>query len=266
MSGTVPVPTVLSLGLQLLLGLAAPLALLLFLQRRRACSLRAFWVGAAVMLLFGRVLIQLGFAALFGSAFGRRLLADPWAYALSAGLMTAVWEETGRLFAFRTVLQRDWGRDANALMYGAGHGGLDAAITLALGSVGTLQLVFLINTGQTAWFEGPREVYYSLLTATPAWQFLLGAADRLLALTIQLSLSVLVWCAATRRGRMLLFPLAILLHAAAAVPPAFLPMLGYSTLPVTGSLLLLALLGALAAALVWQENAMGHPGAGVSQT
>jgi uncharacterized membrane protein YhfC len=51
------------------------------------------------------------------------------------------------------------------------------------------------------------------LTTTPAWVFPLGLVERIFAITLQLSFSVLVWFAVKTPGKGWLFPLAIVLHA-----------------------------------------------------
>ena len=46
--------------------------------------------------------------------------------------MAGIFEETGRFLAFKTVLRKKQGKDINALMYGAGHGGFEAAALLGI--------------------------------------------------------------------------------------------------------------------------------------
>ena len=59
--------------------------------------------------------------------------------------MAAAFEETGRYFAMRFVLRRLDGK--NALMYGAGHGGVEAMLLLGLTSINNIVNSTLINSG-----------------------------------------------------------------------------------------------------------------------
>jgi len=59
-----------------------------------------------------------------------------------------------------------------------------------------------------------------LLTSTPSYMFLLSGVERLVAICVQISLSVIVFYSVARRDKRWLFPLAILLHAAADTPAA----------------------------------------------
>ena len=76
-------------------------------------------------------------------------------------------------------------------MYGAGHGGFEAFYLLAVSAVTNLVL--------------PSQ------TANPFYP-LLGIIERILAIAIHISLSVLVWFAAKNKDKLYLYPLAIILH------------------------------------------------------
>ena len=61
---------------------------------------------------------------IFKSAIGETIRNNIVLYAVYGGLMAAAFEECGRWIAYRTVLKSRMDKDANALMYGVGHGGM----------------------------------------------------------------------------------------------------------------------------------------------
>ncbi|HWQ58431.1 MAG TPA: YhfC family glutamic-type intramembrane protease, partial [Clostridia bacterium] len=114
------------------------------------------------------------------------------------------------------------GRDANALMYGAGHGGFEVLFILGLGMISNLATAAMLNAGMTdALTAGvtdgaalaQMEAAFSELAYTPSATFLVGIVERIAAVALHLSFSVLVWFAAKEQKAFWLFPLALLLHA-----------------------------------------------------
>ncbi|MBQ1317451.1 MAG: YhfC family intramembrane metalloprotease, partial [Lachnospiraceae bacterium] len=60
---------------------------------------------------------------------------------------------------------------------------------------------------------GQVEEAITALQTTPAWQFLMGGAERIFAILLHLALSVFVWFAVKNKDKRYLFPFAILVHA-----------------------------------------------------
>ena len=123
-------------------------------------------------------------------------------------------------------------------MYGAGHGGIEAAllagsmmlnnllVSLALNQDGLAGVEALMGTGPLS--DAQMAGVASLVT-TPAWMYLWSGFERIVAIAIHLSLSVLVYAAVgNRSGKML--ALAIALHAGvdacAILTSAWLPVAG----------------------------------------
>jgi uncharacterized membrane protein YhfC len=95
---------------------------------------------------------------------------------------------------------------------------------------------------------------FTSLTATAPWTCLLAVVGRAVAVTTHICLSVLVWFAAKKPGKLRLFPLAILLHAAldgiTVILAARLPVAA-----VEGCLVIMAVLLVLLARSAWKKNA-----------
>ena len=64
------------------------------------------------------------------------------------------------------------------------------------------------------------EAQLAAAAATPSWQYLLGGYERLVAITLHLALSILVWMAAAGWLPKAFLGISILLHALADVPAA----------------------------------------------
>lgn len=237
--------------LNALLMLALPLGLGVLLARRLDQRWGLF--GAGMLTFAASQVLHLPFNALILSP---RLRLDPNAptgslllAAAALGLSAGLFEELARFGALRFWLRqaRSWGE---ALMFGAGHGGIEAFLLGILVLVGFFQalayrgaeLESLVPPEQLAAARLQLEAYWSL----PWPQALLGALERLLALCVHLALSVMVMRSLTHRRAWLVA--AIGWHAlvdAAAV--ASLRWLG-----AVGTELVVALLALVSLAIVYR--------------
>jgi len=203
-----------------LLMLAAPLALGAILARRLRAPWSLYAAGAAGFLgsqvlhipfnlaLLNPAIERVGLVP--GSGFPGEVLG-PALLGLSAGLF----EEPARYLVYRWVGRqgRSW---AGGLMLGAGHGGLEAILLGLLVLYGFFQAVAyqgaelsaLLPAEQIAAAQANLSAYWS----APAPIALLGAVERILAITIQLGLSILVLQSIRRRNALWLF-LAVGWHA-----------------------------------------------------
>lgn len=137
--------------------------------------------------------------------------------------MAGLFEETGRFAAFKTVLKKTNGNDRNALMYGAGHGGFEAFYILVISMISNIVMAVMLNAGMADKLiagvtnEANLQTLYATFAAlskTPSLSFLMGIVERIAAIALHISLSVLVWFAAKNKGKCFwLYPLALLLHA-----------------------------------------------------
>lgn len=191
-----------------------------YLNKRFDLSWRLYIIGAAVFLISQA--FHIPFNVVVTLLFQRGVLTPPapeWHLAfniLFLSFSAGIFEESARylMYRFWTKDARSWSK---ALMAGAGHGaGGEAAIFVGL----TLLLSFLTMTAyrnsdltglvpanQLTLVQQQLDAYWSV-----AWyDSLLPALERVLAIVLHLSLSVLVLQAFTRR-RIYWFGLAILWH------------------------------------------------------
>ena len=190
----VPTLSIVLIITNMLLGIIIPVGLVVFFRKRYQASVKSFFVGCAVMLLFALVLEQIVHMVVLGSAAGVAIQSRTWAYALYGALMAGVFEETGRFLAMRYVLKKEHKDAHNALMYGAGHGGFEMFVILSMGMVNNLIYALMINMGQTQTLlaslddvsKNTLQAAFDTLIQTPSWQFALSPVERIAAITAQM--------------------------------------------------------------------------------
>lgn len=211
--------TIIMMIIQLGFGIVIPVGLYLILKKRFGHQPIAFFTGCAIFFLFVYILESLVHQTILGGTWGLKISSNIWLYGLYGGLMAGLFEETGRLLAFKFILKKYRENDCTALFYGAGHGGFEAFYLLFMSGVNNLTFAMMINNGNTAALKtGLEGAALAQVEATIVQMqeitggvFLLSPVERLAAVVIHLSLSVLVWFA-VKYGIYQLYGLAILIH------------------------------------------------------
>jgi uncharacterized membrane protein YhfC len=191
------------------IDIIAPLLLALWISKRFGGAGRAWRMGAAVFAVFqlctrmpvvmfiqSRPELQ---QAVQGSSSATLL------FVLALSLSAALFEEGGRWIGYRFWMRE---RDAgSALMYGAGHGGLES-IAIGLMVVGTLVGYVTLSAmpAQAVAALGPEQIRQvqearAQFAGLTGWEPLLGAWERLASLAVQLALSLMVLQAFIRSRR-----------------------------------------------------------------
>ena len=263
MAMSVPLSSIICMIITGMISFGIPIALFIYLIAKKDAEVLPFFVGCAVMFLFALVLEPLVHEVVLGSPVGEKIRGNTWLYALYGGLMAGLFEETGRFAAFRTVLRKYLGNDKNALMYGAGHGGLEAALLVGTAMINNIIFSVMINLGQTEMITSEltgdvlaqTEQAFRTLVETKPGMFLAGGIERIFAIVLQISLSVLVWFAVKKMNRSYLYPLAILLHCLVDAAMVVVSDLTGSILITEVTVGIGAVLTALIAIAVWKKNA-----------
>ena len=119
------------------------------------------------------------------------------------------------------LLKKEPGTATTAIGYGVGHGGIEMILIYGVSMISSVALAGLINSGQadTLLASAPAgtldqiQAQFQQLQEATAGSYLIGIWERISAIILQLSLSVLVWAAVRKGGKYLwLFPAAILIH------------------------------------------------------
>ena len=188
------------------MSIAVPIVLAIVLRKKYRADWLPFVVGYVVMFLFAFVLEKGANFLILSTPAGRSIQSNVFLFGLFGGFMAALFEESGRALAFGTILRKN-DRMVNALMYGAGHGGMEFMMILGVTSINNLICAGIINSGQQASVLAqllPEQAEklstaFAVMVTVPPGTFLLGLAERCMALALQLALSCLVFLAVQRR-------------------------------------------------------------------
>jgi uncharacterized membrane protein YhfC len=186
--------------LAILIEVALPLVLGFYAESKLDVPWRLFGYGALVFAVT-QLLLRLPLLGLLGQRLNitaESSTAVVLGWTLFLALTAAVFEEGGRYLGYR-FLFRDQRRDWNsAVMYGLGHGGLEAIMIAGLPTVLTLVNVLTIPTldpvaaGMTA--EQAQQLAQAKIEVANLqfWMPLVGALERGLTIAFQVAMSVLV--------------------------------------------------------------------------
>ena len=186
--------------------------------------------GAATFLLFAVILEKplqniLVFPTMMGlseHAAAGFINARPVLWALIVGLFPGVFEETGRLVAFKTVLKNRKNRETG-ISHGIGHGGFEVMFVLGIAYIQYISYASMINAGtfgdmiaQVA-AQAPEQTAqgYAIaaqLAAFSAGDLAINVVERIFAVMFHTGASILVFYACRDKKKFWLYPLAILLH------------------------------------------------------
>ena len=241
------ISSILAILFTLAFSVAFPIGLMLYFWKKGGKWL-TFLVGAGTFILFALILESILHNLLFLTPLWTILQGNIWLYGLYGGLAAGVFEETGRLLAFKLILKNER-EPITALSYGIGHGGAEAILLVGMTMVNNLILVAAVSAGGLT--DPTVLALADQLAATPAGMFLWAAFERLGAIILHLSLSVLVFAAVRAPGKKWLFPAAILIHAALD----FIAVVSNANLPVAATeiiVLIFAVIAALFARMVYR--------------
>ena len=143
---TVSSASITGMVVSLILCVAVPVALCILLKRKTAAKLSDMLLGAVTFVIFAMFLEQMLHLAM-SAVFGEKLTGNLWLSALYGGAAAAVFEEFGRLVAMKYFLGSQLEKE-NALMYGVGHGGVEALFVGGLTCVSNLATVSMVNGGK----------------------------------------------------------------------------------------------------------------------
>ncbi len=193
-----------------------PLALGFFLSRRFGVKWAVFGFGMASFLASQVIHLPLVQWLQQSVVPAPKTFWELLAYAAMLGLLAGLFEG-----AARYLVLRYWAKSARtwreALMFGAGHGGLEAIILGALVLVAYVNMVALrdanlgalgLSTDQQAALAKQMAAYWS----APWYLTLLGAVERLFTMCLHVAAAVLVMRAITRRN-LIWLGAAVLWHA-----------------------------------------------------
>jgi len=256
----VPVLSTVFMIISAIVQIGLPIYLFFYFRKRFNAKVIPALFGVLGFVLFAIVLETAVHSAVIGRF---HLREKPVIYIIYGIFMAGIFEETARFAAFN-ILKKKYSGVETGLAYGVGHGGIESILLAGVSTAVMAVTSILINTGNAAMVRGQAqgEVLAAInnqiefiATARP-YLFLIGAFERVMAVCVQLSLSVIVFCSVYRK-KLYLFPLAILLHAIVDVSA-----MAFQTGVIKNVLLVEGLILVCAAALLFLAKYIYNKGKG----
>lgn len=243
----VPFDPVAATGLALAAGicLIGPILAALWWHRRTGAPFTALGAGALVFFV-SQVVLRLPWQI----PLGRWVQGHPeWliAFLLFSSLTAGLFEETGRWAGYKYLLRSERSRRI-AVMFGLGHGALEAILLAGLPLAGILVTWVMAAHGMLP--PGPAvEAIREQTAVLDPWKVQLAALERASAMAVHVGLALIVLQVWVRGGIRWLF-LAILLHFTVNAIAAIL-VLQLRLSPIIGELVLV-LMAAAVLTLGWR--------------
>jgi len=231
--------------ISVLVMLSVPIILVVYLTRKFSLSWKLALAGALTFIA-SQVLhipVVFGMTALFQN--GTLSIPEAWTTVFNAvvlGLLAGIFEETARwiLFKFRLKNAKTW---AEGVLVGAGHGGVESFILGLLSILTIVNMVVMRNADLAALGIPPEQIELTMqqvdaFWASPFYLGFLGGLERIFAICLHLSLSVMVLYSIAYK-KPIWFWLALLWHAIVDASAVYL-------LPIVGAIALEGIVGVFA--------------------
>ena len=211
-------------------GILLPVIVTICWLRKTKERITTVLVGAATWLVFSMGLEKIPIYFLFNpnTQLGKTILGSVVLYTVIGALLAGLFEETGRLVAYKTLLRKRTNKETG-ISHGIGHGGFEAMFLMAVTGIEYIVFAGMINAGtfqsviDQAVASGLdasslQALPVQIALITPA-NGLLSIVERAAAMLLHIGLSILVFHA-VRERKTHLYLLAIVLHALFDVPAA----------------------------------------------
>jgi len=195
----VPALSIVGMIFSLIVSFGLPIALFFYYWKCLGAKKMAVVYGFVTFVLFALALEQYFHKFVF-SAYGDALTKNIIVYAIYGGLAAALFEEGGRFLNMKYYMKGQLTKE-DALMFGVGHGGIEA-ITLIGGSyISNLATSLKINNGTIyealasydAETLATANSAMEQLCAVPSYQFFLAGVERIAAIAIQICFTYLIY-------------------------------------------------------------------------
>ncbi|MCR4775696.1 MAG: YhfC family intramembrane metalloprotease, partial [Saccharofermentans sp.] len=153
--GQVSTSSFVLMGIGAFIAIVVPVVIAIVWCRKKKEPFTTVLIGAAAFMLFAvmiekiiqNILIIPGQMGLPETPVSMFINARPFLLAFLLGLFPGVFEETGRLIAFKTILRRRTWRETS-ISYGIGHGGVEVVFGIGISLISYIVLGILINSGE----------------------------------------------------------------------------------------------------------------------
>lgn len=155
-----------------------------------------------------------------GHPIGSFIQSHPLVLSIVAALFAGVFEEVGRYVGFH-ILKKKHPEKENAVMYGIGHGGIEALLLGGLTGISNLVVAIVLYTGGIGAFTKGLDAAtaqtitntYSVFYTTAPLLFLMSGFERIFAFVAHMGMTMFVYRSVVQKRLVFLF-IAIGLHTA----------------------------------------------------
>ena len=211
--------TILAIIFTMFVSIGGPVFLCFLVVKKFHAKLYPAVIGAAAFVFFVLVLESVMHRAVLGVT-GDVITGNIWLYGLYGGLAAGLFEETGRYLAMRIYMKKSLTKE-NSLMYGVGHGGIEAVMLVGISYISNLMVALMINLNHLdSLFAGLNDATtavtidrLSALWTLPSYQFFFAGVERISAMMLQIALSYLVY-RAVKEKQMKFYGIAVGIHFA----------------------------------------------------
>ena len=220
------------MGIGAFIAIVVPIVIAIVWCRKKKEPFTTVLIGAAAFMLFAvmiekiiqNVLIIPGQMGLPETSVSMFINARPFLLAFLLGLFPGVFEETGRLIAFKTILRKRTWRETS-ISYGIGHGGVEVVFAVGISLISYIVLGFLINSGEAVkefeetlkamdqpWMIEQVTGQMKTITGFDLTSLCTLLIERVFAVLFHIGASILVFYACRDKKKFWLYPLAIVIH------------------------------------------------------
>lgn len=238
------------------------IAIIVFKKKNPDSWLPSVFIGAGTFIVFALILEQILHTVMIPILKDNIII-----YSIYGALAAGVFEETGRFVAYKTLMKKHY-TTKNAVLMGLGHGGIEAIIALGFTLLMLLVLAVMSNSmGIDKVLEISANVdseaaLKTQLEGLKEYNFMscaMGVYERIIAMVFHTCLSVFVYKAVAQKGKIWLYPTAILLHALFDFPAALYQTGVITSIPVV-YVILTVFTAIIAAAVVFMAKKMPDNG------
>lgn len=208
-------PVVAALALATLAAALGPVAVALWWSRRSGAPM-SVWAKGALVFFVSQCVLRLPWQIPLGVWLGPRIkgsMALGYAWIAASALTAGLFEEVGRWAGYRWLVKRERTFRVG-VMFGLGHGGIEAMLLVGVSLAVSLVLYVLLASGHSpALPVEAQEKLLKSMTALRATDLAAGVAERVMAMTVHVALSLLVLQCFARRS-MAWLAAAVVLHFA----------------------------------------------------
>lgn len=230
--GQVSTSSFVLMGIGAFIAIVVPIVIAIVWCRKKKEPFTTVLIGAAAFMLFAvmlektiqNILILPGQMGLPETPVSMFINARPFLLAFLLGLFPGVFEETGRLIAFKTLLRRRTWRETS-MSYGIGHGGVEVVFAVGISLIAYIALGFAINSGEAIkefeetlkemdqpWMIEQMNSQMKTITGFDLTSLCTLLIERVFAVLFHIGASILVFYACRDKKKFWLYPLAIVIH------------------------------------------------------